>query len=151
MKFLKKFNESKKEYSQEDIEDYYIDLIDIGYKVSGWEDENGFHPRFYRWPSGEINIAFSKESIKNADIIKSTSLSNFKKIIEKKKSEHIQMDSILDAVYNGSQRIESTIGKVIIERIDLYDDVGLPLEYPSYIQISITPNDKSIERTNLDS
>jgi len=61
------------------------------------------------------------------------------------------MDSILDAVYNGSQRIESTIGKVIIERIDLYDDVGLPLEYPSYIQISITPNDKSIERTNLDS
>lgn len=28
---------------------------------------------------------------------------------------------------------------------------GLPLEYPSYIQISITPNDKSIERTNLDS
>lgn len=79
MKFLKKFNESKKEYSQEDIEDYYNDLIDIGYKVSGWEDENGFHPRFYRWLSGEINIAFSKESIKNADIIKSTSLSNFKK------------------------------------------------------------------------
>ncbi len=31
------------------------------------------------------------------------------------------------------------------------DDVGLPLEYPSYIQISITPNDKSIERINLDS
>lgn len=136
MKYIKEFESTRednsKKYTKEDIEDYYLEMIDLGYKVevfNQYKDDgkyvNNLHFRLTKKIPKKIRCTIfgdpselsPEEFLPNKE--GNWDIEHLKIMMEDKKKDEVDLSKILNTFYSCTKRVESMVGKVVIGQIDI--------------------------------